>query len=74
MLIKEHSCSLHVLRDRISKLMIVVRSGNKLWFDDRCVVVYRAKQRAYRVWTSSRTQDDWELYRVARCHAQHVYV
>ena len=49
-------------------------SGNKLWFDDRCVLAHRAKQRVYRMLSSGKTQADWEVYRVARCRAQHVDV
>ena len=52
----------------------MVRTGDKPWFDDQCVLAHRAKQRTYRVWSSSYTQADWEEYRVARRQAQHVYV
>ena len=52
----------------------MVRSGNKPWCDDQCVLAYRAKQRAHRAWSSSKTQADWKACRVARRHAQQVYV
>ena len=45
---------------------IVLRTRNKPWFDDRCALAHHAKQRAYRMWSRSRTQADWEGYRVAR--------
>ena len=38
--------------------MTVVRMGDKPWFDDRSVLAHCAMQRAYRVWSSSRTQAD----------------
>ena len=41
---------MHVLKDGVPKQTVVVRSGNKPWFDDRCVLAHRAMQRAYRVW------------------------
>ena len=52
----------------------MVRTGYKSWFDDRCVLPHRRKQRAYRVWSRSRSQADWEEHWVVRRHAQHVYV
>ena len=47
----------------------MIRTGDKPSFDDWCVLSQRAKQGAYRVWSRSRTQADWEEYRVARSHA-----
>ena len=47
----------------------MVKTDDKPWFDDRCVLVHCAKQRAYRVWSRSRTQADWEEYMVARRHS-----
>ena len=64
---------LRVIRDRVPKRTIVVRTGDKPWFDDQCVVAHRAKQRGYREFSRSRTQADWEEHRVARRHAQLVY-
>ena len=58
---------LRVIRDRAPKRTIAVRMGDKPWLDDRCVLAHRAKQRAYRAWSRSRTQIDWQEYRVARC-------
>ena len=52
----------------------MVRTGGKPWLADRCVLAYRAKQRTYGVWSCSRTQADWEEYRLACRIAQHVYV
>ena len=40
---------LRVIRDRVSKGTIVVRTDDKPWFDDWCVLLHRAKQKAYRV-------------------------
>ena len=34
---------LHVIRDSVPKLTIVVRMGDKSWFDDWCVFAHRAK-------------------------------
>ena len=65
---------LHVIRNRVPKWTIVVRTGYKPWLDDQCVLAHRVKQRAYRVWCRSRVQADWEKYRVACRYAQHVYV
>ena len=45
----------------------------KPWFDDRCVLAHRAKQRVYGVGSRSRTQADLEEHRVARCRAQLIY-
>ena len=63
---------LRVMRDKVPKQTIVARTGDKPWFVDRCVLAHRAKQRAYRV-GRSRTQADWEGYRLARRRAQLVY-
>ena len=49
---------LRVIRNRVLKQTIAVRMGDKPKFDNRCVLAHRAKQRAYRVWRRSRTQDD----------------
>ena len=32
-----------VIRNRVSKRTFVVRTGYRPWFDDRCVLVHRAK-------------------------------
>ena len=44
-----------VIKDRVPKRTILATTGNKPWFDDRCVLAHRAKQRAYRVWCRIRT-------------------
>ena len=64
---------LRVFMDRVPKRSIMVRTGDELWFDDRCVLAHRVKQRAYRVWSPSRMQANWEEYRMARRNAQLVY-
>ena len=64
---------LRVIRDRVPKRMIVVRTGDKLRFDYRFILAHRAKQRACRVWSRSRTQAAWKEYRGARHHAPLVY-
>ena len=64
---------LRVIRDRLLKRTIVVRTGDKCWFDYPCVLAHRAKQRAYRVRSCRRTQADWNEYRVARRRAQLVH-
>ena len=51
----------------------MVRTGNKPCFDDRCVLAHHAKQKAYRVWSRSRMQADWEEHSVTRRRAQKVY-
>ena len=62
------------IRNRVPKRTIVVRTGNKSWFDNRRVLAHRAKQRTYKAWRRSRTQIDWEENLVASHHAQHVSV
>ena len=57
----------------VLKWTIVVRMGDKSCFDDRFVLALRAKHRAHRVSLRSRTQDDWEVYRVAHRHVQLIY-
>ena len=52
----------------------MVRTGYKAWFDDLCVLAHLAKQRAYRVWSRSRAQADFEKYKRARRHSQRVYL
>ena len=47
-----------VTRNRVSKQILVVRTDDKPWFDDRCVLAHSAKQRAYRMWSCSKTQAD----------------
>ena len=64
---------LRVIKDRVSKWTIVVKTGDKPWFDDRCVLAHGTKPRAYRVWSRSRFQADWEEYTVARRRVQLVY-
>ena len=64
---------LRVIMDRVSKRTIVVLIGDKPWFDVRCILAHRVKQRTFRVRSISRMQADWEEYRVARCRAQLVY-
>ena len=63
-----------ITRDRVSKRTIGVRTGDKPWFDDRCVLAHRVKPRVYRVWSSSTMQTDWEEYGMNRRHGQFVYV
>ena len=65
---------LHVIRNRVPKRTLAVITGDKPWFDDRCVLAHRAEQRACRVWSRTRTQADWEWHRVARRYVQHAYV
>ena len=65
---------LRVIRDKVPKQTIVVRTSDEPWFDIRCDLAYRAKLRKYRVLSRSRTQMNWEEYRVACRHAQLVYV
>ena len=65
---------LRVLRNRVPKQTVVVRTVDKPWFDDPCALAHRAKHSAYRVWCCSRIQADWEEYRVALRYAQHEYV
>ena len=45
-----------------------------VWFNERCVLSCRAKQIEYKVWSPSRTQAAWEVYRVARPRAKLVYI
>ena len=59
---------LRVIRGRVPNLKKTIRTGDKPWFDDRCSLAHRAKQRAYRVWSRRRAQTNWEDYRVARRH------
>ena len=63
---------LRIFRDRVPKQIIVGETGDRPWFDDRCVLAHHAKQREYRVWSRSWTQADWEEYRMARRQAQPV--
>ena len=51
----------------------MVRTGNKPWFDDQCILAHCAKQRAYRVGSCSRMQAGWKKHRGARHHAQLIY-
>ena len=51
----------------------MVRTGKKSWFDDRTVLVHRAKQRVYRVLSRSWTQAHWAVHNVTHRHAQVVY-
>ena len=62
------------IRDRVPKRTVMVRTRDKPWFVDRYVFARRAKHRAYRVWSRSRMQANWEEYRVACCYAQRLYV
>ena len=64
---------LRVIRDRVLKRTVGVKTGDKPWCDDRCVLAHRLKQRAYRLWSRSRTQAVCEEYRVIRRGAQLVY-
>ena len=67
---------LRFISDRVPKQMIVIRTGDEPWFDDRYVLAHRVKQRAYRVLSRSRKRADWEAYRVAHRqhrHIQHMY-
>ena len=64
---------LRFFRHRGPKRTITARTDDKLWFDDRCVLGHRAKERAYSVSSHGRTQDNWEEHRVACRHAQLVY-
>ena len=69
------SCQVSSLNeDRVPKRTIVVRTDDKPWFNDQCVLSHREQQRASRVWSCSRTQADWEKHRVIRSYAQLVYV
>ena len=61
-------------RNRVPKRTIMVRTGDKPWFDDQCILAHCAKQREYRVWSRSRRRMDWEDNRVSRHHGQHVHV
>ena len=52
--------------------------NGRLWSErkislGRCVLAHRAKPRAYREWSCSRRQADWEEHRMARRRAQLVY-
>ena len=49
---------LRVSKDRVSKRTIVVRTDDKPWFDNQCVLGHRAKQRAFRVSNRIMTQSD----------------
>ena len=40
-----------VISDRVPKWTIVVKTGDKPWFGELCVLVHRAKHLAYRVWS-----------------------
>ena len=51
-----------VIRNRVSKRTIAVRTGYKPWFNDLCVLAHLAKHRAYRVYSRSRAQADFEEY------------
>ena len=55
---------LRIIADRVLKRTIVVKTGDKPWFDDRCSLAHYAKQRAYRLWNRNRKQADWEKYRL----------
>ena len=49
---------LRVIRDRVPKRTIVVRTGGKPWFDDRYALAHCAKQRAYEVWSGRKSSVD----------------
>ena len=58
---------------RFLKQTIVLKSSNdKPWFDYRCALAHRANQRAYRMWSHSRSQTVWSSI-VARRRAQLVF-
>ena len=40
---------LPVIRNRVPKQTVVVKTRNKPWFHDPCVLAHRMKPRAYRV-------------------------
>ena len=61
---------LRVISNRVPKLTTAVRSGDKPCFKDRYVLAHRAKQSAYSVSSSSKTQIDWKEYRGTRRYAQ----
>ena len=58
--LSQNAALLRVFRNISRKRMIVVRTGGGPWFDDWCVLAHRAKQRAYRLWSRSEIQADWE--------------
>ena len=47
---------LRVIRNRVSKRTIKIRTGDKPWFGDRRVLLHTAKQKTYRAWIRSRAQ------------------
>ena len=53
--LSQNEALLHVIRERVPKWTIVVRTGGKPWSDDLYVLAHSAKQRAYRVWSHSKT-------------------
>ena len=58
--------------NRVPKRTIVVRTGNKPYFDNQCILAHCAKQWTYRVWSRSKMRVDFEGYRVTRRHAHHM--
>ena len=52
---------------------IVVRTDDKPWFHNLCVLAHCGKQRVYRMWSRCRAQADWKEFRLACLHAQFVY-
>ena len=62
-----------VIKDRVFKRTVVVRTAYKPLFHDRYVWAHRAKHRAYKVCSRRRTQSAWEEHRADRRHAQVFY-
>ena len=65
---------LRILSDKVPKLTIMVRTGDRPLSDNRYVLAHCAKQKAYRMQSRSKTQVDWEEHWVACRYAQLVYV
>ena len=64
---------LRLIKGRVSKRTIVIRTGDKPSLDDWCVLAHLMKQRVYGVWGCGRAQADWEDNTVARRHVQLIY-
>ena len=62
-----------IIKRRVPVKSLVLRSGDKPWFNDECRRAHSEKQAAYHSWSRNRSPNNWQNFVNARSAAEATY-
>ena len=65
---------LKILKRHVPTKIIKFRSTDKCWFTEGCRLAYDRKQEGYRIWTRTRSDDNYQEHKIARREAAKFFM